>query len=380
MTQPQFTMRELVEAGVHFGHKTKRWNPAMAPYIYGVRNDTHIIDLGQTAPMLHQALAAVRDVASKNGKILFVGTKRQASQTIAEAARSCEQYYINQRWLGGLLTNWNTIQASIQRLKKLEETLGGEHVGLTKKELLGLERQRQKLENSLGGIKDMGTPPDLIFIIDTNKEELAVQEAKKLNIPTVAIVDTNATVSSITYPIPGNDDALRAIHLYCQLIADTIKEARKHLPAQAAPILSPAAKKQLEEEKKAKAAKAKEEAEKEEKAVKSTTKKAALAETKKAVEDAKEAAPESSEEKPAKAKEEKAEEKPKAAAKKAPSKKTAAKKAETDKKEEKEPAAKKAPAKKTTAKKTAEKSDDKAEKTEAKKEDSKKSKTVKKAS
>lgn len=223
MSIPAFNMRELIEAGVHFGHKTKRWNPRMAPYIYGVRNDIHIIDLGKTVPMLHQALSAVRDVVAQNGRILFVGTKRQAADPIAEAAKRCGQYYINMRWLGGLLTNWNTIQVSIKTLRKLEEQLsGGTGTGFTKKELLAMSRHRDKLEASLGGIKDMGGRPDMIFIIDTNKEDLAVKEAQKLGIPIVAIVDSNCTVDGITYPIPGNDDSTRAIRLYCRLISDAV--------------------------------------------------------------------------------------------------------------------------------------------------------------
>jgi small subunit ribosomal protein S2 len=222
MSLPAFNMRELIEAGVHFGHKTKRWNPRMAPFIFGVRNDIHIIDLGKTVPMLHQALAAVRDVVAQNGRILFVGTKRQASDPIAEAAKRCGQYYINQRWLGGLLTNWNTIQVSIKALRKLEEQLSGPNQGFTKKELLSMSRQRDKLEASLGGIKDMGGRPDMIFIIDTNKEDLAVKEAQKLNIPIVAIADSNCTTDGITYPIPGNDDSTRAIKLYCRLISDAV--------------------------------------------------------------------------------------------------------------------------------------------------------------
>jgi small subunit ribosomal protein S2 len=222
MALPAFNMRELIEAGVHFGHKTKRWNPRMAPYIYGVRNDIHIIDLGKTVPMLHQALTAVRDTVAGNGRILFVGTKRQATDPIAEAAKRCGQYYINQRWLGGLLTNWNTIQVSIKTLRKLEENLSTPGVGFTKKEMLAMSRQRDKLESSLGGIKDMGGRPDLIFIIDTNKEELAVKEAQKLGIPIVAIIDSNCVADGITYPIPGNDDSSRAIRLYCRLVSDAV--------------------------------------------------------------------------------------------------------------------------------------------------------------
>ncbi len=224
MAQPAFSMAELMEAGVHYGHKTKRWNPRMAPYIYGVRNDLHIINLGQTVPLLRQALAAVRQVAESNGRILFVGTKRQAGDPIAEAARRCGQYYVNQRWLGGMLTNWKTIQASIRRLRQIEERLVDEQsrIGLTKKEILSMERDREKLEKSLGGIKEMGGIPDLLFIIDTGLEDLAVKEAVKLGIPVVAIVDTNSSLEGITYPVPGNDDATRAIKLYCRLISDAV--------------------------------------------------------------------------------------------------------------------------------------------------------------
>jgi len=222
MALPAFSMSELIEAGVHFGHKTKRWNPRMAPYIYGVRNDIHIINLGKTAPMLQQALQAVRDVVSQNGRILFVGTKRQASLPIAEAAKRCGQYYINQRWLGGLLTNWNTIQVSIKTLRKLHEQLDGPNQGFTKKELLSMSRQRDKLEASLGGIKDMGGRPDMLFVIDTNKEDLAIKEAQRLGIPIVAIVDSNCSTEGITYPIPGNDDSTRAINLYLNLVAGAV--------------------------------------------------------------------------------------------------------------------------------------------------------------
>jgi len=220
MNLPQFSMRELIEAGVHYGHKTKRWNPRMAPFIYGERNNVHIIDLQKTVPMLHRALTAVQDVSSKNGRILFVGTKRQASDVVAEAARRCGQYYVNQRWLGGMLTNWKTIQNSIRQLKRIEETLGNEDSGFTKKELLSQGRLREKLDRSLGGIRDMAGLPDLIFVIDTNREDLAIKEAQKLGIPIVAIVDTNASVDGIDYPIPGNDDATRAITLYCKLVSD----------------------------------------------------------------------------------------------------------------------------------------------------------------
>lgn len=225
MAMPQFSMRELIEAGVHFGHKTHRWNPSMAPYLFGVRNDIHIIDLQQTVPLLHRALEAVRDVISNNGRVLFVGTKRQASQTIAEEAARCGQYYVNHRWLGGMLTNWRTVSQSIKALKKLEEQLGQqEDMGLTKKELLQLTRQREKLEKSLGGIKDMGGLPDIIFVIDTNKESLAIQEAQKLGIPVVAVLDSNSDPTGIAYPIPGNDDATKSIRLYCRLVSDAVLE------------------------------------------------------------------------------------------------------------------------------------------------------------
>lgn len=220
MSVPTFSMRELIEAGVHFGHKTKRWNPRMAPYIFGERNNIHIIDLQKTVPMLHQALTAVRDVSSKNGRILFVGTKRQASDVVAEAAKRCGQYYVNQRWLGGMLTNWKTIQNSIRQLKRIEETMADGDSGFTKKELLSQQRQHEKLDRSLGGIRDMAGQPDLIFVIDTNREDLAIKEAQKLGIPVVGIVDTNASTDGIDFPIPGNDDAVRAITLYCKLISD----------------------------------------------------------------------------------------------------------------------------------------------------------------
>lgn len=227
MALPKFTMSELIEAGAHFGHKTKRWNPKMAPYLFGVRNGLHIIDLQQTVPMLHRALVTVREVVAKNGRVLFVGTKRQAADVVAEAAKSCGQYYINQRWLGGMLTNWGTIQASIKRLRKLEELLAQEETGLTKKETLTLTRDHEKLEKSLGGIKDMGGLPDLIFVIDTNKEDLAVKEAARLNIPVIGILDSNSSPEFITYPVPANDDATRAIKLYCQLVAEAAIDGLK---------------------------------------------------------------------------------------------------------------------------------------------------------
>ncbi len=235
MALPDITMRQLLESGVHFGHQTHRWNPKMAPYIYGSRNNIHIIDLTQTVPLLHQALVTVSDVVAKGGRVLFVGTKRQAAEAIAEAAKSCAQYFINHRWLGGTLTNWRTISNSIKRLKSLEELLEGDHRGLTKKELLQLTREKDKLERSLGGIKDMGAPPDLMFVIDTNKEAIAIAEARKLGMPVVAIVDSNCDPDGITFPIPGNDDAGRAITLYCDLFAraaiDGIERAQGSLGA-----------------------------------------------------------------------------------------------------------------------------------------------------
>jgi small subunit ribosomal protein S2 len=213
-------MRQLLEAGVHFGHQTHRWNPKMAPYIFGARNNIHILDLGQTVPLLHRALQAVSDTVARGGRVLFVGTKRQASDIVADAAQRSAQYYVNARWLGGMLTNWKTISNSIQRLRKLDEMLsGGEARAFTKKERLTLQRERDKLDRALGGIKDMGGVPDMIFIIDTNKESIAIEEARRLHIPIVAVVDSNCDPLPIDYPIPGNDDAARAITLYCDLIA-----------------------------------------------------------------------------------------------------------------------------------------------------------------
>lgn len=223
MAMPEFTMRQLLEAGIHFGHNTQRWNPKMKPYIFGVRNNVHIIDLQQTVPMLDQALKAVRAIAANGGRILFVGTKAQASEKVAEAARSCGQYYVNHRWLGGMMTNWQTISNSISRLRDLEKiTVQGDASGLTKKEQLNAQRELDKLELTLGGIKDMAGTPDMIIVIDTNKEKIAIQEANNLNIPVVAIIDTNSTPDDIDYPIPGNDDALRAIELYCDLFSATV--------------------------------------------------------------------------------------------------------------------------------------------------------------
>ena len=219
MALPDFTMRQLLEAGVHFGHQTHRWNPKMESYIYGARNGIHVIDLAQTVPLLHQALVSVRDTIAAGGRMLLVGTKRQASEPVAEAARRCAQYYINSRWLGGTMTNWKTISNSIKRLRQLEGLLSAEAQGFTKRELLSLTRERDKLELALGGIKDMGGLPDLLFVIDTNKEAIAIKEANRLGIPVVAVLDTNSDPSGITYQIPGNDDAGRAISLYCDLVA-----------------------------------------------------------------------------------------------------------------------------------------------------------------
>ena len=222
MAMPQFTMRQLLEAGVHFGHHTRRWNPRMAPFLFGVRNQVHIVDLQQTVPLLDRALRAVRDVVAGGGRVLFVGTKRAAAEYVAEAAKRCGQYYVNHRWLGGTLTNWKTITASIKRLRQIEDQLSGDTRGLTKKEVLNLTRDRDKLERALGGIKEMGGLPDILFIIDTNKEKLAVEEATKLGIPVVAVLDSNSDPAGITYPIPGNDDAVRAISLYCDLVAAAV--------------------------------------------------------------------------------------------------------------------------------------------------------------
>ena len=216
---PQFTMRQLLEAGVHFGHQTHRWNPKMQDYLFGTRNKIHIIDLSKTVPLLHQAVVVASDVVAQGGRILFVGTKRQASDGIADAAKRCAQYYVNHRWLGGMLTNWKTITNSIKRLRYLDDLVSGEGQGFTKKELLHLTRERDRLEQELGGIKDMGGVPDLLFVIDTNKEAIAIAEAKKLKIPVIAIIDSNSNPDGVNYPVPGNDDAGRAITLYCDLIA-----------------------------------------------------------------------------------------------------------------------------------------------------------------
>ncbi|MCE2517777.1 MAG: 30S ribosomal protein S2 [Alphaproteobacteria bacterium] len=228
MPLPSFTMRQLLEAGVHFGHHTRRWNPKMEQFIFGTRNNIHILDLQQTVPMLYQALDIVSQTAARGGRVLFVGTKPAAAETVAEAARSCGQYFVNHRWLGGMMTNWNTVSQSIRRLRTLEERLDGEDINaMTKKEALQLSREREKLERTLGGINEMGGLPDLLFIIDTNKESIAVAEANTLGIPVVAVVDSNASPDGVDFPIPGNDDALRAISLYCDLVAGSVLDGLK---------------------------------------------------------------------------------------------------------------------------------------------------------
>ena len=355
MALPTFTMRQLLEAGVHFGHSTRRWNPRMAPYLFGARNGIHIIDLQQTVPLLHRAMQAVHDVVAGGGRVLFVGTKRQAHDLVKEYAERCGQYYVNHRWLGGMLTNWNTISKSIRRLKELEERFSSEAglSGLTKKEALNLEREKTKLDLALGGIKDMGNVPDLIFIIDTNKEDIAVAEANKLHIPVAAVLDSNSNPKGITYPIPGNDDAIRAIKLYLELmsssalegIQDEMKAAGVDVgaqdvapaedlsaletPAEKAPVAEPAA---------------------------AAEPKKAAAEAAPKAEPAPAKEPAAAAEKPAK--EAKAEPEKKPAAKKAVVKKATVKKATTAKKATtKKAPAKKAAAKKTVAKKAAAKKD-----------------------
>jgi small subunit ribosomal protein S2 len=222
MAMPEVSLRQLLEAGVHFGHHTRRWNPRMAPYIFGVRNQVHILDLQQTVPMLERALRTVRDTVAGGGRILFVGTKKAAAEYVAEAATRCGQYYVNHRWLGGMLTNWKTITGSIKRLKELDARLSGNIEGLTKKEILMLTRDKEKLDRALGGIREMGGLPDMIFVIDVVKEKLAIEEANTLGIPVVAVVDSNSDPTGVTFPIPGNDDAIRAINLYCDLVAAAV--------------------------------------------------------------------------------------------------------------------------------------------------------------
>jgi small subunit ribosomal protein S2 len=223
MALPTFSMSQLIQSGVHFGHNTRRWNPKMAPFLFGSRDNIHIIDLQQTVPMLYRAMQAVQQIVAGGGRVLFVGTKRQAQEPIAEAAKRCGQYYVNHRWLGGMLTNWKTVSLSIRRLREIDQRIGnGELQGLTKREQLNLNRERDKLERALGGIKDMGGLPDILFVIDTLKESLAVQEAKKLGIPVVAICDSNSDPDTIDFPVPGNDDAIRAINTYCELISGAV--------------------------------------------------------------------------------------------------------------------------------------------------------------
>ena len=223
MALPTFTMRQMLEAGVHFGHNTRRWNPKMAPFIFGERNKTHILDLQQTQPMLHAALKALSDVTSRGGRVLFVGTKRAAAEKIAETAQNCGQYYVNHRWLGGMLTNWTTVSQSIRRLREVEARFeSGEINQVSKKEALQITREQEKLERTLGGIKEMGGIPDMLFILDTNKEAIAVQEANRLGIPVVAVVDSNANPDGVDYLIPGNDDAMRAITFYCELVQGAV--------------------------------------------------------------------------------------------------------------------------------------------------------------
>ena len=221
---PSYSMRQLLEAGIHFGHHTRRWNPKMKPFIFGVRNGIHILDLEQTSPMLGRAMEAVRDVVANGGRVLFVGTKRQAQEQIRAAAEKCGQYYVNHRWLGGMLTNWKTISLSIKRLRDIDQKLESEREGLTKREILELERTREKLNMSLGGIRDMGGLPGIIFVIDTNKEKIAIEEAATLGIPVVGVIDSNSDPAGVAFPIPGNDDALRAIEFYCDMISGAVIE------------------------------------------------------------------------------------------------------------------------------------------------------------
>lgn len=228
MTAPKFTLRQMVEAGVHFGHVARRWNPKMAPYIYGKKDNVHIIDLQKTYPMLYTALANVKEVAAQGGKVLFVGTKRQAQEIIKENAERCGQYYVNYRWLGGMLTNWKTVYKSITHLKKLNEMFEKDETeGYTKKELMNLKKEQEKLSRELEGIANMGGQPDIIFVVDTTKETLAIQEAKKLGIPVVGIVDTNADPDVVEFPVPGNDDAIRAISFYCEMVSGAVLDGMK---------------------------------------------------------------------------------------------------------------------------------------------------------
>tara|TARA_A100001011_G_scaffold218166_1_gene226097 strand:- start:81 stop:1019 length:939 start_codon:yes stop_codon:yes gene_type:complete len=228
MALPSFSMRQLLEAGVHYGHHTRRWNPKMSPFIFGVRNNIHIINLEETVPLLNRALQAINEVASSGGRILFVGTKKSVSEIVSESASSCGQYYVNHRWLGGMMTNFSTVSKSIMRLKNLDEQLGGEEINaLSKKEILSITRDRDKLNSSLGGIREMGGLPDMLFVIDTIKDSIAIEEANKLKIPVVAIIDSNSNPDLIDFPIPGNDDAMRAVSLYCKLVSETILDGIK---------------------------------------------------------------------------------------------------------------------------------------------------------
>jgi len=357
MTMPLVDMRALLEAGVHFGHQTHRWNPKMAPFIFGDRNGIHIIDLSQTVPYFSRALQTVRDVVAGGGRVLFVGTKRQASPIIAEAAKRCGQYYVNHRWLGGMMTNWQTISKSIKRLKQLNEKLNQEHTGLTKKETLQMTRHRDKLELSLGGIQDMGGLPDLVFVVDTNRDDIAIAEANRLKIPVIGVIDTNSKPDGIDFPVPGNDDATRAIRLYCDLVAGAVLDgiqadlaakgvdlgAADKTPAEAVVDEVPAEAAAEETVTDVVVEAAVEAVPTEEPVAKTPAKKAAKPAAKKAA--AKVEAKPAAKKAAAKPAAKKAEEK-------APAKKAAAKKPAA-KTEAKAPAAKKAPAKKAAAKKDA---------------------------
>jgi small subunit ribosomal protein S2 len=239
-----FTMRQLLEAGVHFGHQTHRWNPKMQSYIYGQRNNIHIMDLSQTVPLLHQALEVITETVAKGGRVLFVGTKRSAAEEIAASAKRCAQYYVNARWLGGMLTNWKTISNSIKQLRKIDDVLEKQGAGFKKREVLNMTRDKLKFEKALGGIKDMGGTPDLLFVIDTNKEAIAIKEANRLGIPVVAIIDTNSDPAGVSYPIPGNDDAARAVALYCDLVSravlEGIEKSQQHSGVDAGAAVEPA--------------------------------------------------------------------------------------------------------------------------------------------
>lgn len=334
MALPTFTMRQLIQAGVHFGHHTRRWNPKMEQYIFGSRDKVHIIDLQQTVPMLYNAMQAVRNVVAEGGRVLFVGTKRQAQDHIQEAATRCGQYYVNHRWLGGMMTNWGTVSQSIKRLNQIEkDEAEGKLEALTKKERLMIQRDREKLERALGGIKNMGGRPDILFVIDTIKESLAIQEANKLGIPVVAICDTNSPLDGVDYVIPGNDDAIRSIKTYCELVSGAVldgiqAEMESTGKDRGAAIKAPVEKVASDENKEPTEEKTEAKAEKKKKPVAAKKAPAKKKTTKKAEEKV----------------EEKAEEKKPAAKKKAPAKK--AEKAD----EEKPAAKKKAPAKKTTKK------------------------------